>query len=147
MQMDEPPINRPSEPQAGGATGPAGDPFPSREGLREFTGALAADLPSSSLPSGPVSADEVRGLAADLAAELLHQMMQTANKVEGDEVSGYAFSTNFDCKGTTFGCSGYYQCPGLGSHSCAGTFTCGTTFRCTLVFAGLSGGGATLQRR
>jgi hypothetical protein len=103
-----------------------------------MTGALAAALPSTSLPRGPVSADDVRGLAADLAAELLHQMVESAS-APGDDAQGHAWSASFDCKGTTFGCSGYYSCPGLGAHSCSGAFSCGTTFQCTQVFAGFRG--------
>jgi hypothetical protein len=138
MAMDQPPSERPAEPQSGGGTDPVAQERSSRSELRQMTGALAAELPPASLPSAPVSVEEVRELAADLAAELLHQIVQSGSASGSDEVQGLALRRSFNCTGATFSCNGYYDCPGLGKHSCTGSFSCGTTFRCTLVFSGLS---------
>ena len=137
MAMDQPPPERPIDPQAeGGAAGPAGQ-FPSREELRELTGALAAGLPAESVPQEPVSPDVVRELAADLAAEIIQQLAQPSGASPDDDVQGFGFSMGgarlpYRCTGQGYTCGGTigssYICPTAGSHACTGMFSCSNTF-------------------
>jgi hypothetical protein len=142
MDIDQPRSDRPAEPRSDGGASPAGDQRSSRERLREVTGALAVELSGESLPSGPVSPEALRELAASLATELLDHLVQT--EAPADDVQGFAMLPH-SCTGATFHCGGLgYSCAGGAGHSCTQSFLCDGMlgFSCTVAYSSSSATGA-----
>jgi hypothetical protein len=98
---------------------------------REVLGALAAQIPPESLPSGSISPEAVRELAADLATELIQQLSQptAAPAAGGEDVQGF-IRPSYECTGIIFACGKSYACNDT-KHSCSLLFGCTGFFGCS----------------
>ena len=136
MATDQPsPADQPSRrerrpPQSSAPEDPPRDP---QEQLRQVTRHLAAAMPAESLPTAPIAPDSVRQIAADLAAELLHQIAEPQSEAMREDAVWRSLSYN--CTGHQFICRLAYGCAGGTAHSCTNKFDCGI-FSCTIAFAG-----------
>jgi hypothetical protein len=96
----------------------------SRDELRRRIRAEVARLPLQSLPTGPVSPDAVRELAADLATAVLGKMSEPSEDTEGFASRGLGY----ECTGASYSCTLTYSCEIFRPHKCANHFACPLAF-------------------
>ena len=109
MSTGSPPPEPHAERQSGSKAGSSPEGLPSREELREYTGAL------------------IRELAADLAGEIIRQMAAAPEM--------QAFRRPYNCDGAEYICVNTYTCSDL-SHRCVTSFRCPGTYACNIIHVG-----------